>query len=188
MFYLSADRVSILHVLLTDKVQAGFCRVGEVSLHHISHFDRSIFHHTTRCRRSFEPLQVTISAQDGEIGDADLVWVAIDDGWQTEVLGVNPISRDVEFVVATVVTFGPLKLTIVPDQGSADVVGGSDGDVLTERAGTADGSAGKFDSDSTNAGCRVVWTLIQPDKIGDPACELLAGVAEDVGDNGLLFM
>ncbi len=67
--------------------------------------------------------------------------------------------RDVEFIVATVVGFLPLKLTIVSDQVVADVVGASDGYVLAEGRWTADSSACEFGSNRSGTSRRIVWTL-----------------------------
>jgi hypothetical protein len=123
---------------------------------------------------------VPCPVQDSEIGNADLVWVAIDNCRQAEVSGVHFLFRYVEFIVATMVCFGPLKLTIGRDQIIADVVRGSNGDVLSQRAGTADCGTRKLNADCAGASRRVVWALAQPDKVGDPACEMLVDIPEEV--------
>lgn len=145
---------------MSDKVASGIGGIGDIVLQQPAGLDRSVGDHATHGGGSvLKPLEAIAAVQDGEVGQADLARVAGDDGGHAEEVGVEPGVRDVEFVVAAVVCFGPLELAVVSHQVVADVVGAGDGDVLAEGTGAADGGAGELGPDGAGTGRGIVRTV-----------------------------
>ncbi len=88
---------------MTDEVVSGVRGISDVGLHQTSSFQCSIRYDASSSCCSFGPLETVASVQNREVGNADLVWIAIDDSWQAEVSGVDFLFGDVELIIAAIV-------------------------------------------------------------------------------------
>ncbi len=102
--------------------------IRRIRHHRLPQLQSTILHHTsTRTRVSLESIR---PVQNCEIGQTNLIRIAIDNCGQTEIARIDRVMADLELEVAAVIEFRPLEFTIVLDQMGAGVVGGGDRNVL----------------------------------------------------------
>jgi hypothetical protein len=131
---------------MADIVQTCIRAVGDVGLHCFAEFDRAVFDNTAHGSCPTDSLERVRILHDGEVGQADLERVAVDDGQQAKVFGVDLLLRDAQLEVAAVVDLGLLQFLVVGDEGLTVVDGLRERQVLAVGALARDGGAGKFDT------------------------------------------
>lgn len=129
---------------MADEVNTGIGIISRIRRDRLPSFQSPVRNHPAAGHRV--PIELVRAAEHREVGQADLVGVSVDDGWQPEVACVDGVVADVQLEVAAVVELAPLQLAVVFDQVAACVVGGRDGDVVACGAGTGDCGAGEFDT------------------------------------------
>ena len=179
----------ILHILVRDKVEPSRRIIRRIRLHRLPTLQRSILHNPSTGHTRRTPIQSVGPAQNGEVGQADLIRVPVDNGWQAKVARIDRIMANLQFKVSTIIQLIPLQFAIGADEPSAGIVGCCNGDVVASGAWTRHGSTSKFHSNGAFAGSGVVGLVVEPDKIADPVCVRVAGdddiIANVVGVEGV---
>ena len=78
---------------------------------------------------AIESVQSVLSTQDREVGEGDLIGVAVNDRRHAIVTGVHCLGSDVQLVVASIVDFLPLEFAIGSDKPFGRLHGFGEGDV-----------------------------------------------------------
>jgi len=140
--------LKVLLVVHGDEVLSVDSVVGSISLNDLTHLERTRLDDTTSDRAT----ETVGTVGDAEVGNVDLVWVAVDDGWGTEEGGVDKVVGDLQLVVTAVVEVLPLQLLVGFDEPVGVVVGGGEGDVLAVWTWRRHGRTGEFDTKGTGTG------------------------------------
>lgn len=106
------QHLEIFNIVHGDKVLSSSSVVGSISLSHMANLESTRLDHTTGNRTS----EAVSTASDAEVGDGDLVRVAVDDGGCAEIVCVNSLVGHLQLEVAAVVQIVPLQLFVGGDQ------------------------------------------------------------------------
>ena len=82
--------LQILLVIHGNKELSSDSVVSGISLNNLAHLERTRLDNTTSDRTT----ETVGTVSDAEVGDWDLVWVAVDDGWGAVVGGVDKVVCD----------------------------------------------------------------------------------------------
>ena len=143
-------------------------------MHGFPQFQRSIFYYAST--GTWIPLQGIGPTQHRKVRQADFIWIAVDDGWHSEVVCFYRLMTDLKLKVAAIIKLRPLQLAIVLNQIIARIVSFGQSNILAIRRWRRDCCPSKFNSNAA-ASCRgIVRVLIEPNEVADPIC---MGIARD---------
>ena len=136
--------LQIFLVIHADEILPRLGILRNVRQYALPPLQSSMLHNTTTHHSVRRPLKRIRTIQNGEVGYANLVGIAIDNGRHSKIGRIHLFGRNMELKVPAVVELGPLQLAVRRDQGLGSLVGLGQSDVLAIRRGRGYGSAGKL--------------------------------------------
>ena len=121
----------IFHRILRDEIRPSHGIVGGIRLHGFTQFQRSVFYYAST--GTWIPLQGIGPTQYCKVRQADLIRIAVDEGWHSKVIGFYRLVTDLKLKVAAIINLRPLQLAIVLNQIIARIIGFGQSNVLTIR-------------------------------------------------------
>ena len=129
---------------MADEIYPGLGIIRAVSLDSASSLQRPVLYHPITWHGI--PVESIRAAHDCEVGQRDLVRIAVDDRRHAKVAGVDAIMTDMQLEVAAVVELAPLEFSVVGNQCTTRVVGCSNSDILTRRRRRRHRCSSKFNA------------------------------------------